>query len=280
MPDEQVPPSSGYPGPAWQPAQGTPWQPSEGSPWQPPNPTAWQQPPGKRSRARAVVVGAIVALAAAVVSGAGGYELGIRHSQISAAMQNINAVASGPCAAGEKVPAPSATSPAGAALLARVVPVPRGDTQPANLPEGVLSLHDYVSQLYQGNSTEQARLTARCFQTAVHREWQTASGTTLSVWLIQFGTRADARSYTLSVEQADATAVPAGTARFTVAGVADSVGLADPTLDKYGNTFTRALGDAGSISIIVHVFTPGQTNKAAASQLLQAQNARLTTGAS
>jgi hypothetical protein len=228
------------------------------------------------------VIGAIVALAAAVISGTGGYELGVRHSQISTAMQNLNAVASGPCAAGETVPAPSATSPAGTALLARALPVPQGDTQPTNtnLKEGVLSLHDYVSELYSGSSTEQARLVARCFQTAVHREWQTPAGTTLSVWLIQFGNRADARSYTLSVEQADSAAATPGTARFTVAGVADSAGLADPTLDQYGNTFTRALGDAGTTSIIIHVFTPGQTNKAAASQLLQAQNARLTAGAS
>jgi hypothetical protein len=277
MQDEQVPPAPGYPG-----YPGSAWQPSEGLPWPPPNPAAWPpppSPPAKRSRARAVVTGAIVALAAALISGSGGYELGVHHSQVNAAMQNLNAVASGPCAAGETQPAPSATSPAGTALLARLLPIPRGDTRVTSLKQGVLSLHDYLDELYSGNSAEQAHLTARCFQTAVHRTWQTPAGTTVSVWLIQFGTGADARSYTLAGEQGDSAAASAHTARFTVAGVADSAGFADPTLDQYGNTFTRALGDTGNTSIIIHVYVPGETGSAVASQVLQAQNARLIAGA-
>lgn len=263
MPDEQVPPTYGYPG--------TPWQPPA---W--PQPPAWQQPPAKRTRTRAVVTGAIVALATALIAGSAGYELGVHHSQISASVQNFKAAASGPCPAGETQPALSATSPAGTALLAQMLPVPPGDTQVTTLKQGVLSLRDYLNELYSGNSTEQDLLVARCFQTAVHRTWQTPSGTTISVWLIQFGTRADARSYTLALEQADAASLPTDTAKFTVAGVADGMGLADPTLDKYGNALSRLLGDAGNTSIIIHVYIPGATNNAATSQVLQAQNARLS----
>jgi hypothetical protein len=226
------------------------------------------------------VTGAIVALAAALISGFVGYGLGIRHSQIAAAVQNLKAVASGSCPAGETRPVPSATSPAGTALLARLLPVPRGDKQVSTLKQGVLSLRDYLNALYPGNSTEQERLVARCFQTAVHREWQTPGGTTVSVWLVQFGTRADARSYTLAIEQGAAASAPAGTAKFTVPGVADSMGLEDPTLDQYGNTRSRMLGDAGNTSIIIDIYVPGGDNNAAASQVLQAQNARLSASAS
>jgi|SRR6185312_430897 len=282
MPDEQVPSAYGDPRTPWQPLEdparsasgAAGWPP--GSPW--PNQGGWPQPPQRRARRRAVVTGAIVALAAALVSGSAGYELGLRHSRIDAAGQNLNAVASGSCPAGTASTALPAASPAGTALLARLLPVPKAARQVTVLKQGVLSLSDYMQELYPDNPAERARLTARCFQTAVHRTWQTPGGTTVSVWLIQFGSHTEARSYTLSVEQADASVVPAGTAKFTVAGVADSMGLGDATLDKDGNTFTRVLGDAGNTSIIIHIFIPAETNDAVSSQVLKAQNARLSAG--
>jgi hypothetical protein len=147
------------------------------------------------------------------------------------------------------------------------------------LKQGVLSLRDYMNELYPGNSTEQLRLTTRCFQTAVHRTWQMPGGTVTSVWLIQFGTAADARSYTLATEQGDA-ADPANTDKFTVAGVADGMGLARSALDKYGNTVTRLLGDARNTSMIIHIFIPARTDNMAAAHVLQHQNARLSVGSS
>ena len=222
-----------------------------------------------------VVTAAVVALAAALISGLAGYELGLQHSRISAAVQNFNAVASGSCPAGT---APTATSPAGTALLARVLPIPKGDQQGTGLKEGVLSLGDYMHELYPDKPEEQPRLVALCFQTAVHRSWLTPDGTTISVYLIQFGSHVDARSYTLTTEQGDVSAEPAGAAKFTVPGVADSMGLADPALDQDGNTFTRVLGEAGNTSIIIHVFIPAKTNDTFSSQILQAQNVRLSAG--
>jgi len=81
-----------------------------------------------------------------------------------------------------------------------------------------------------------------------------------SVWLIQFGTAADARSYTLSTEQADASD-RANTDKFTVSKVLDGMGLGRPALDKYGDTLTRLLGDVGSTSILIHVFVPARTGR-------------------
>jgi len=86
---------------------------------------------------------------------------------------------------------------------------------------------------------------ARCFQTAVHREWATRGGTVVSIYLIQFATAADVRSYTLSTESADS-ADPANKVKLTVNGVADGMYIADPGLDQYGNTFARLLGNRGN----------------------------------
>lgn len=280
MPDEQVPPPYGDPHNPWQPLEDPARSASGAAGWPPgqqwPNQGGWPQPPQKRSRRRAVVTGSIVAVAAALISGSVGYELGLQHSRINTAVQNINADVSGSCPAGTASTALSATSPAGTALLARLLPMPKADKQVTALKQGVLSLSDYMQELYPDGSGERARLVARCFQAAAHRTWVTPAGTTVSVWLIQFANHAEARSYTLATEQGDASAVPTGTAKFTVPGVADSIGLADAALDKDGNTFTRVLGDAGNTSIIIHIFIPAEINDAASSQLLKAQNARLS----
>jgi hypothetical protein len=61
-----------------------------------------------------------------------------------------------------------------------------------------------------------------------------------------------------------------------VAGGGDGLGLTGPALDKYGDTFTYMLGDAGNISMIIHVFVPARTDNAFAAQVLRAQDARLS----
>jgi hypothetical protein len=292
MPNEQAPfRDAGDGGVPWQPPEGTvpgmaggpppqvpPWPP-QGTP--PPGPVQgwWPQPvpppsSARRGRARAVVTTSAVALAAALIAGVLGYEIGIQHSRISSIAENFKAVAGGACPAGETAPDPSATSPAGAALMARLLPIPAYASQVTALKQGVLSLRDYLNELYTGNATEQQRLTDRCFQTAVHRTWQTPDGTVTSVWLIQFGTAADARSYTLAVEQADA-ADPVNTDKLTVAGVSDGMVLGQQTLDKYGDTYTHVLGDAGNTSVIIHVFAPARPDNAAAARVLRDQTARL-----
>ncbi len=296
MPDEQMPSPYGDPRTPWQPLEdptrsasgaagwplGSPWPqqggpwPQQGGPWSPQG--GWPPPPQRRPRRWAVVTGVVVGLAAALIAGPVGYELGLQHSRIDAAAQNLNAVGPGPCPAGTASTGLSATSPEATALLARLLPMPAGDKQVTVLKQGVLSLSDYMQELYPDDSAERARLVTRCFQTAVHRTWLTPGGSTVSVWLIQFDSHADARSYTLATEQGDASAVPAGTAKFTVAGVADSMGFGDPTLDQDGNTFTRVLGDAGNTSIIIHVYIPAKINDAASSQVLKAQDARLSAG--
>jgi hypothetical protein len=236
---------------------------------QPPFPASPGAP--RLRRRRAWLAGTVAAVVTGMLGGVAGYEAGLHHSQIKAANAYAAATAAG-CPAGQ--PAPSATSPAGASLLTRLVPMPAGTTRFGSLRQGALSLDDYISALYPGNRSEQQKITARCFQAVVHREWETSGGTSVSIWLIQFATAADARSYTLSIESADS-ADPANKVKLTVTGVGDGRYLADPALDHDGNTFTRLLGDRGDVSMIIHVFIPARLGEATAVQVLKAQYARL-----
>jgi hypothetical protein len=221
------------------------------------------------------VVGTIVALAAAIIAGAGGYEVGVHKSRISSDVQTFKAVAGGACPPGGTTPGPSVTSAAGAVLLTRTLPIPPGDTQITVEKQGVLSLNDFMNELFPNYAPERQLVTALCFQTAIHRTWRSPDGSTTSVWLIQFGTAADARSFTLKTEQADE-ADPANSNVFRVTAVSDGMGIGDPKLDKYGNTYTRLLGDTGNVAMIIHIFLPARTNNAGAAAVLQTQSTRLT----
>jgi hypothetical protein len=209
---------------------------------------------------------------AALIGGCIGYVIGDEHSRIQAAAAGANAAGSG-CGAG-KAPDPSATSPAGSALLTRLLPMPSGASTLKLNKLGELSLDDYIQNVYSGAAYERQRLTAICFQVAVHSYWQLPSGTAVSIYLIQFGSNADARSYVLGTEQGDS-GESGNTVTFTVPGVADGMGIADPTLDKDGNTLTHLLSDRGDVAILIHVYVPARLDNAAGIQVMQQQYARL-----
>ncbi len=198
----------------------------------------------------------------------------------SSAADASKAGISGPCPAGHPAPAASATSPAGRALLARVLPLPADATLTTTGPaQGVLSLAGYVNGLYSGSSGEQQYLVGDCFQAAVHREWKMPGGTQVSVWLSQFLTTTDARSYILATEQAEA-ADPANADIFPVSRVTDGVGFGQSKLDQDGNTFTIVLGDVGNVAISIHYFVPALLDNSAAASALQQQRTLLASGSS
>jgi hypothetical protein len=145
--------------------------------------------------------------------------------------------------------------------------------------QGVLSLRDYMNTLYTGEPSEQPRLVARCFQTVVHREWDTPDGTMTSVWLSQFGTAVGARSYILALEDASA-ADSAYPDVFPVSRVTDGMGYGQTKLDKAGDTLTRVVGDAGNVAILIDVFVPARTDNPLAASILQRQSWLLSVGSS
>jgi hypothetical protein len=69
----------------------------------------------------------------------------------------------------------------------------------------------------------------------VHRTWRTPDGIITSIWLIEFATSDDARSYVLSTELGDGSD-PVNKVQFAVPRVSDGIGIARPTLDNAGFT--------------------------------------------
>jgi hypothetical protein len=139
----------------------------------------------------------------------------------------------------------------------------------------VLSLGQFVRALYAQSPGEQTQLADRCFQVAAQRGWTRPSGQIVAVYLIQFATPADARSYALSAEAGDLSD-PANRLHLAVSGISDGILIEDPSLDKYGNTRSRLLGDQGNVAILIHVFEPARLPSHASSvSLLRKQVARI-----
>jgi len=208
--------------------------------------------PAQRPVRQARVAWIVAAIAGIILSGGVGlgvgYYLGDHQAQIAAAAQ-VAGAGSGSC----RRPAIGA----GQLLAGQLLPLPAGATPATGaMAQRVLTVQQYANLLYPGRSSETTELQALCFQAAAHQWWRGTSGTIVSVWLIQFGDQEQARSYTRYTEQGDL-ADPANTGHFQVAGIADGVGIVRPSVDKYGYTLTRALGDKGSTVILMHVLVLG-----------------------
>jgi len=252
--------------------------PGPGGTWLPPGaaPTgaggSWLPPPvpsAKRNRAHLVWLA--ITVACVIASGSAGFAIGKDSSQIKSAIKNASAAAgAGPCLG--TTPAPDA----GSQLVSEMLQLPAGATRPkvASTPH-VLSLGQYMTTLYSGSSFERAILIAHCFEVAATETWVEPSGEIVSVYLAQFGDAADARSYILATQTADMSD-PGNKIHFSLDGVSDGLLVANPSLDKYGNTLSRLLGDRANVSIIIHVYTPARLpSQAVVDTILRRQSARI-----
>ncbi len=227
---------------------------TQGGPWGATS-YAWgvPPPPARPARtARVHVIWLMVALVTALGCGTAGFVIGKSSDQISAAIKSSGAAAGAtPCA--DTSPAPSA----GTRLAGKLLPVPRGARYlKGRYRRQVDSLDQFVRELYpQAPSFEKRRLVARCFRVATQQGWVLPSGRAVAVYLVQFGTRADARSYALAVQSADL-ADPRNKLHGAVRGVSDGILIEAPKLDKYGNTLSRMIGDKGNVAMIIHIFVP------------------------
>lgn len=233
-----------------------------------------QRSPGQRTRARVHVIWLIVAVLASLVAGSAGFAVGdafaSHRAAIDAAIGSAKAGArTGPC------PTAPASGTVGQRLHSLLLARPAGSRLSSSAKtRAVLSLRGYVRVLYAGEASIGAQLRARCFQIAASRLWVTASGTIVSIYLAQFATAADARSYMLFTESGDL-GLPSVTSHVPVPGVSDGLAVQHAKLDKYGDTFTDLLGDRGNVAIIIHVFVPARLPTLAQDRaLLTAQRAR------
>ncbi|MGN6679538.1 MAG: hypothetical protein ACTHKL_17390 [Streptosporangiaceae bacterium] len=244
-----------------------------GGSWGAPPPSNWsmQPPPRPPRSARVHVIWLIVAVVAALGCGTAGFVVGKSSAQISADIKSGAAAAKTSSCRGASV-APSA----GHQLASALVPLPPHTKYlKGGYRHQVDTLDQYIATLYSKSSHEKARMVARCFQVAAQQGWTWPSGRIVAVYLAQFGTHADARSYALAAQSADL-ADPLNRLHNPVSGVADGILIEAPKPDKYGNTVTRLIGDKGNVAIIVHIFMPAHLPRwAFAMGILRHQAARL-----
>ena len=221
--------------------------------------------------ARVHVIWLVVALVAALGCGAAGFVIGKASAQISSAIKSDGAAAKAAACAAASPPAR-----VGRHLASELLPKPRrGKFLTGHYKHQVDSLHQFLTTLYPTAGYEKGRLVARCFRVAAQQGWVMRSGLIVAVYLVQFGTHADARSYALAAQSADLSD-PRNKRHGTVRGVSDGILIEAPGPDKFGNTVSRLIGDKGNIAIIVHLFVPAHLpRRAFATGLLRRQAARL-----
>jgi hypothetical protein len=145
------------------------------------------------------VIWLIVAMVAALGCGTAGFVVGKSSAQIGARIRSGAAAAkTSPCRGA------SLSTAVGHQLASALVPLPSGTTYlKGRYRHQVDTLDQYIATLYSKSAHERARLVARCFQVAAQQGWQWRSGRIVAVYLAQFGTHADARSYALAAQSAD-----------------------------------------------------------------------------
>ena len=267
-------PGGGYappygPGGAWT-TPGSPQWP-QSSTWGTPSWGAQPLPARPPSRTRVHVIWLVVALVTALGCGTAGFVIGKSSAQIDSAIK------SGAAAADAK-PCPKA-APAhsvGVRLAGDLLPrAPGAKYLKGRYKHQVDTLGQYVTTLYSKAPDEKGRLIQRCFQVAAQQGWVLPSGRIVVVYLAQFGTPADARSYALATQSADI-ADRRNKLHDAVSGVSDGILIENPKQDKYGNTESRLIGDKGTVAIIIHVFEPAHLpSRTSVTPLLRRQAARL-----
>jgi hypothetical protein len=243
-----------------------------------------QPAPARPGRTRIHATWLAITILVAIVTGSSAYYFGTKHGQQPSASPRPAAASENPVVGAPPANAYQCAPTDTAAgsdprLFSELLPVPAGATRPSAAPTPkAYTLHAYVTYLYGRSAVghEQALLEARCFQIAVNGQWQTAGGTLISIWLVQFADSAGARSYALGQEQTDLNLMGRRGRAANISGVSDGMLIQDPGLDKYGYTFSRLFGDRANVMILIHVYVPGKwDSESSMADLLRAQASRI-----
>jgi hypothetical protein len=229
-------------------------------------------PPTPPARRRVHLIWLAVSVATLVLGGVVGFAIGKAAPQIGAAIRSAKAAAGvGPCPNG---PVPAS---AGTALARRLLPVPAGATRytKGDFARQVLTANQLAGEFWRGDPVGLARLTARCFRIAAQVNWYEPSGAVTVIWLVEFATANDARSFALMLQAADISD-PLNSEHTPLRGVADGMMIGRPSLDHYGNALSRLIGDRTDITIVIHLSTPAHlAQRNTADKLLRSQAARI-----
>ncbi len=82
-------------------------------------------------------------------------------------------------------------------------------------------------------------------------------------------------SFTLMLQAADISD-PLNSVHSSLSGITDGIPIGRPSLDHFGNTLSRLLGDRRNVAIVIHLLTPGHLpQRRTANALLRRHAARL-----
>ena len=276
-----------------QPTSGTPAPLPYGYPPHGYQPPAYQpqwpavpMPPAPRRVGIAAVVA--IAVVAAIVGCGGGVALGLSiHSSragtnataatgtakaTGTAAPSASGPVAGPTATGSVPPTPSVALGDGAALLAKILPMPAGAKAitVSGSTGGTMTLDQFLQREYPGDQTERGRMQARDFRVAAQREWLGADGIETHIQLVQFGADTGAESFALG--QLNAYAVDTDvTGTFTLSGATHGTGFEKSALDKAGNRRAILLAQDGPVVVFIFLYTPGSFDRAGDISLMQRQ---------
>jgi hypothetical protein len=288
QPDSATPPTASVPGygssTAWpqppygQPGYGQPGygqspygQPTYGQPTygQPiygqPAVTPWQPAPRAKSRTGLIVLAVVMV----VVVLCGGLV-------VAGVMVGTKSVKSASSTAAATPTAVVSQHFDGPALVKRLVPRPAGAKTftIAGSTDGVFTLDQFVSAVFDGDTSETGRLQAQGFQVAAEERWL-AAGVECHMQLIEFAADDGADSYLLGQHGAfsqDATV----TSSYELSGVDQGYGYEKSALDSDGNRRAVLMAQAGSIVVVMFIYTPGSFDRAAELTLIKKQIAALS----
>ncbi|MGK4584868.1 hypothetical protein [Kitasatospora sp. HPMI-4] len=170
--------------------------------------------------------------------------------------------ASASASAGSLSAAAQSAHPTQDELQAALPPIP-SDGRPwisSTGPVGLLTFDQYIGMLpADAQKIARPRETRRGLEFAARRNWEQPDGVVVDVRLVRYAGSTGARSYLLAERAAQQ--AKSASEFFTVPGIADSNGLASPTLDKVGDASVMVQVLAGDTVILVFEATPATPDR-------------------
>lgn len=236
--------------------------------------TPWQAAPPPRKRKTGLIVG-IVVIALVVLCGGAITAVALASSSGKSSNSGTSTTASGQSSGATSPTMPAIPAGDGAALKAHLIPRPSGAKKLTvdGSTNGVFSIDQFIKAAFSGDSTEKGRLEERGFKIAAEEQWL-SKGVEVHVQLVQFGDSDGADSY-LSGQHGAYVDDPTVTAHYTLSGVTHGYGYEEHALDRVGNRRATLMCRAGSIVVVVFIFTPGSFNRASELAIVQKQSAAL-----
>ncbi|MFC1416806.1 hypothetical protein [Streptacidiphilus cavernicola] len=177
------------------------------------------------------------------------------------------------------VPGTEKTLPA-KQLKQELLTAPAGSTPFARgtySPNGILTVDQFVDGVFdtKDQADEKDFVTRQDLRYAAQTNWVAPDGSSVDVYLLQFGASDGAQAFISSVSDATAQNKEPQEPLSSLAGVPGGEGWSAGAVDDEGDIDQIAWFRVGNIAVDLHYFTPASARPAELDQLAKAQRARL-----